>query len=82
MIDGVEGWVGVSHQKRTSILEAGLLLISHRRPLVGAVDRWVGKLSFALGFRTCARSVYYKMFMHGLTNVAIDLSGFNCGLRW
>ena len=62
MIDGVEGWVGVSHQKRTSILEAGLLLISQRRPLVGAVDRWVGKLSFALGFRACARSILQDVY--------------------
>ena len=62
MIDGVEGWVGVSRQKRMSILEAGLLLISQRRPLVGAVDRWVGKLSFALGFRACARSVLQDVY--------------------
>ena len=62
MIDGVEGWVGVSHQKRASIFGGSALLISQLRPLVGAVDRWVGELSFALGFRTCARSVLQDVY--------------------
>jgi len=57
MVDGIGGWVGVSRQKRMSVLEAGLYLVSQRRPLVGAVDRWIGKFSFALGFRSCARSI-------------------------
>lgn len=62
MVDGVAGWVGVSYQKRLSILEAGLHLIVQRRPLVGAVDRWVGKLSYALSFRACARSILQDIY--------------------
>ena len=62
MVDGVAGWVGVSYQKRLSILEAGLHLIVQRRPLVGAVDRWVGKLSYALSFRACAHSILQDIY--------------------
>ena len=62
MIDGVAGWVGVSYQKRLAILEAGIHLIAQQRPLVGAVDRWVGKLSYALSFRSCARSILQDIY--------------------
>ena len=62
MIDGKDGWAGVSMSKRALLLEAGLYLLRQQRPLVGEVDRWLGKLSFALSFRACARSVLQDIY--------------------
>ena len=62
MVDGVEGWVGMSKQKRLQLLESGLYILSQPRPLVGIVDRWVGKLSYARSFRVCARSVLQDIY--------------------
>lgn len=62
MIDGKDGWAGVSKPKRAMLLEAGLYLLRQQRPLVGEVDRWLGKLSFALSFRACARSVLQDIY--------------------
>ena len=38
MIDGKDGWAGVSMSKRALLLEAGLYLLRQQRPLVGEVD--------------------------------------------
>ena len=62
MIDGSHGWLGVSREKRAQLFQAGMYLLAQRRPLVGEVDRWLGKLSFALSFRPCARSILQDIY--------------------
>lgn len=62
MVDGLEGWLGVSRVKRARLFQAGMYLLAQRRPLVGEVDRWLGKLSFALSFRPCARSILQDIY--------------------
>lgn len=62
MIGGKDGWAGVRSCKRALLLEAGLYLLRQQRPLVGEVDRWLGKLSFALSFCACARSVLQDIY--------------------
>ena len=62
MVDGVRGCLGVSLQKRGILFEAGMYLLAQQRPLVGEVDRWLGKLSFALSFKACARAVLQDIY--------------------
>ena len=62
MVDGVQGTLGVSLAKRGQLFEAGLYLLAQSRPLVGEVDRWLGKLSFALSFKPCARAVLQDIY--------------------
>ncbi|CAL1171994.1 unnamed protein product [Cladocopium goreaui] len=63
LVEGSRGWLGVSREKRAQLFQAGMYLLAQRRPLVGEVDRWLGKLSFALSFRPCARSILQDIYV-------------------
>ena len=62
-VHGTDLWLGVSMGKRTHLLQAGLHIISRPWARLRLMERFVGKVSFALGFKSCARSVFQEVYV-------------------
>ena len=54
----VKHWVGLSVPKRLSLWGGGLLVMSMQRPARHCLERWLGKMGYAMAARTCTRSVF------------------------
>ena len=60
-------WLGASYQRRVEAMAATLGVLGQRRPLVKAVERLVGKVSYCQAFCPPSRSVFegvYEWLVH------------------
>ena len=62
-VHGTELWLGVSLEKRALLLQADLHIISRAWARLKLIERFVGKVGFALSFKTCARSLIQEIYV-------------------